>query len=94
MKPKTELSELAIIEMAHQKAVQYKITKRNTPYHKVVVAMEELGEVCKAMQENKREEIVQELADTCIVLFILLKHHAKSNKEILASFQNSIKKLK
>ncbi|GEM_PF-3414044 len=83
-----------LIEMAHQKAVQYKITERNTPYHKVVVAMEELGEVCKAMQENKREEIVQELADTCVVLFILLKHHAKSSEEILVGFQNSINKLK
>ena len=94
MKSKTQLPELALIELAHQKADKYKITPENTPYQKFAVAVEEFGEVSRAMQENKRDEIVQELADTCIVLFILLKHYATSNKEILNSLRNSIAKLK
>lgn len=89
-----EIPTLCLIEMAYQKAEKYKITEENTPFHKFAIAVEEFGEVSRAMQKNKRDEIVQELADTCIVLFILLKHYAKSNKEILSSFQNSITKLK
>ena len=94
MKNELEISTLCLIEMAYQKAEKYKITEKNTPFHKFAIAVEEFGEVSRAMQENKREEIVQELADTCIVLFILLKHYAKSSKEIVDSFQNSITKLK
>ena len=94
MQAKIEMPELRLVELAYQRAQKYKITEKNTPFHKFAIAVEEFGEVSRAMQENKREEIVQELADTCIVLFILLKHYAKSNEELLNSFQNSIKKLK
>ena len=94
MPAKMEIPTLCLIELAYQKAEKYKITEKNTPFHKFAIAVEEFGEVSRAMQENKRDEIVQELADTCIVLFILLKHYAKSSNEILGCFQNSIKKLK
>ena len=84
---------LAVIEAAHQNAKAYKITEKNTPFHKLVIAMEELGEVCKAMQEGDRREIIAELCDTSVVLFLLLRHYG-SHEEILHYMEKSVGKIK
>lgn len=84
---------LAVIEAAHQNARAYKITERNTPYHKLVVAMEELGEVSKALQDDNRRQIIQEICDTCVVLFMLLRHYG-NYEEILYFMEKSLGKIK
>jgi len=84
---------LAVIEAAHRNAKEYKITEMNTPFHKLVVAMEELGEVSKAMQDDNRREIIAELCDTCVVLFMLLRYHG-SYEEILHFMEKSLRKIK
>ena len=82
---------LAIIEAAHQNAKEYRITEENTPFHKLVIAMEELGEVSKALQDNNRREIIAELCDTCIVLFMLLRHYG-NYEEIIYYMEKSLQK--
>lgn len=94
MSKESIIPALRLIEMASQKAVKYKITKRNTAEKKITVLMEEIGEICEAMQENDREQIVQEIADACVVLFIMQKHFAVSNDEIYRCFAKSISKLR
>lgn len=93
MKEKLEIPTICFIEAAHQKANAYRITEKNTPFHKLVIAMEELGEVSKALQEGSRKEIIQEICDTCVVLFMLLRHYAE-NKEIIYAMKKSLGKIK
>ena len=84
---------LAVIEAAHQNSKVYRITEKNTPFHKLVIAMEELGEVSKALQDGNRREIIQEICDTCVVLFMLLRHYG-SYEEILHFMEKSLSKIK
>ena len=72
----------------------YSISERNPPFQKLAVAVEELGEVSQAMQENSRQDIIEEICDTISPLCLLLHHYSNTEREIEAAFQKSLEKLR